>query len=192
MKILQIPVPTFICVTHPITYSMITTCPSHRAKQLVCEAARSLPSSAKVKNEWSCTSALPCIFMVRRGTALPLPVTVASKLNYAIRPIEACIFHIRANFHFPLTIYVVLPMHLIRISPPPLPPCGDHFLNNLSIICSACSSHLIALFSTILVSDKATPFLPILFQVSFGFLLFSLSVSGHISSPYNIMHCTMM
>jgi len=127
MKILKISFPTFIYVTHPITYSMITTCPSHRVKQLVCEANCSLQSSAKVKNEWSCTSAFPCVFMLCRGTALPLPVTVASKLNYAIRPIEAYIFHIRPNFHFPFTKYVVLLMHLIRISPPP-PPCGDHFL----------------------------------------------------------------
>ena len=45
--------------------------------------------------------------------------------------IEACIFHIRPNFHFPLTIYVVLPMHLFHISLPPPHPCGDHFLTIL-------------------------------------------------------------
>ena len=101
---------SYVYVTHPITYSMITMCPSHRVKQLVCEADHSLPSSAKVKNEWNCTSALPCIFKVCRGIALPLSDTVASKLNYAIRPIDACIFHNRPNFHLPSSYKALQPI----------------------------------------------------------------------------------
>jgi len=39
-------------------------------KQLRCEGDNSPPSSAEVKNEWSCTSIPPCIFRVCTGTTL--------------------------------------------------------------------------------------------------------------------------
>jgi hypothetical protein len=41
-------------------------------KQLGYEADHSSQSSAKVKNEWSCTSAPSCAFMACIGIALPL------------------------------------------------------------------------------------------------------------------------
>jgi hypothetical protein len=40
-------------------------------KQMGCEAHRSPPSSAKVKNEWSYTSTPPYAFMACTGATLP-------------------------------------------------------------------------------------------------------------------------
>jgi hypothetical protein len=54
-------------------------------KQLGYEVDHSPPSSAEVKNEWSCTSVPPYAFMACRGNTLPVPLSVISVLSlYAI------------------------------------------------------------------------------------------------------------
>jgi hypothetical protein len=94
----------------------------------------------------------------------------------------------------------------------PSPSCSSlwwAFPSHLSVTCSVCSYHLSALFSSLLVAGKVTPFLPIMFQLSVCFLsspegtlnnkiqlslilFLSFSVSGHISSVCNVMHCTVL
>jgi len=60
--------------TNLASYSLGAGTLSLGVKRLGNEANHLPLSSAKVKNEWSCTSSAPCMaFMVCEGTALALP-----------------------------------------------------------------------------------------------------------------------